>query len=240
MTLNTFFQNFSFHGEQDLLQNLGTEMIQRYGVEVYYLPRSHVNIDRVFLEDSLSEFTQAVAIELYIKTFQGWQGEGDLMAKFGISMADQITFSMMRHRWNEEFTIYQQNLIRPLEGDFIYLPLTKALFEVKFVEHESNFYQTGLLTYYDIKCERVNYSSEKIDTGIREIDNIASKFSNSADDYFLLDEDGESLQAGDGSDFVQGQFEMDNVDTTTQNSVFSAEGRNFIDFSRKNPLGEII
>jgi hypothetical protein len=240
MTLNTFFQNFSFFGEQQLLQDLGTEMIQRYGVEVYYLPRSHVNIDNVFLEDALSEFTQAVTIEVYIKTFQGWQGEGDLMQKFGISMADQITLSMMRRRWYEEFTIYQQNLIRPLEGDFVYLPLTKALFEVKFVEHESNFYQTGQLSFYDIKCERVNYSSEKIQTGVPEVDDIASKFSNAADDYFMLDEDGDSLQAGDGSDLVQGQFEMDKIDSTTQNSIFSQEGKNFIDFSRKNPFGEII
>lgn len=240
MTLNTFFQNFSYYGEQRLLNELGTEMIQRYGVEVFYMPRSHVNIDNVFLEDTLSEFTQAVPIEVYIKTFTGWQGEGDLMQKFGISMADQITFSMMRDRWATEFTNFQPNLIRPLEGDFVYLPLTKALFEVKFVEHESNFYQTGLLTYYDIKCERVNYSSEKISTGIGEIDTIEEKFSNAADSFFMLDEDGDSLQSGDGSDFVQGQFEMDNIDTTTQNSVFSKEGKSFIDFSRKNPLGEII
>jgi len=240
MTLNTFFQNYSFFGEQQLLRDLGTEMIQRYGVEVFYLPRSHVNIDRVFLEDSLSEFTQAVSIELFIKTFQGWQGEGDLMQKFGISMADQITFSMMRQRFYEEFTIFQETLIRPLEGDFIYLPLTKSLFEVKFVEHESNFYQTGQLSFYDIKCERVNLSSEVIDTGITEIDNIGTKFSNAADDYFLTDQDGDTLQAGDGSNFIAGQFEMDNIDSTTQNSVFSEEGRNFIDFSKKNPFGRII
>ena len=215
-------------------------MIQRYGVDVFYLPRSHVNIDRVFLEDSLSQFVKAVSIEVYIKNFQGWQGEGDLMQKFGISMADQITFSMMRRRWYQEFTLYQQSLIRPLEGDFIYLPLTKALFEVKFVEHESNFYQTGQLSFYDIKCERANYSSERINTGIQEIDNLETKFSNSADDYFMQDENQETLIAGDGSSFVQGQYDLDKVDTTQQNSLFSAEGQNFIDFSKNNPLGELM
>lgn len=240
MTINSFFQNFSFFGEQELLQDLGTEMIQRYGVEVYYLPRSHVNIDRVFLEDSLSEFKRAVSIEVLIKTFQGWQGEGDLMQKFGISMADQITLSMMRRRWYQEFTLYQQNLIRPLEGDFIYLPLTKSLFEVKFVEHESNFYQTGQLSFYDIKCERANYSNENIDTGIPEIDNIESKFSNAADDFFMLNETDETLVAGDGSDFIIGQYDLDKVDTTQQNSLFSAEGQAFIDFSKNNPFGELM
>lgn len=240
MTLNNYFQNYAYFGEQQLLRDLGNEMIQRYGVEVYYLPRSHVNIDRVFLEDSLSEFKRAVSIEVFIKTFQGWQGEGDLMQKFGISMADQITLSMMKSRWNEEFTIYQRTLIRPLEGDFIYLPLTKSLFEVKFVEHESNFYQTGQLSFYDLKCERANYSNENIDTGIAEIDNLETKFSNAADDYFMLNETEESLVAGDGSDFVLGQYELDKVDTTQQNSLFSAEGQNFIDFSRNNPLGELV
>lgn len=240
MAVSTFFDNFSNYGEQQLLQDLGTEMIQRYGIDVYYMPRSHVNIDRLWNEDTLSEFNQATLIEVYIKTFSGWQGEGDLMQKFGISMADQITFSMMRNRWTDEFTVFQPDLIRPLEGDFIYLPLTRALFEVKFVEHESNFYQTGLLTYYDIKAERVNFSNEKIQTGVSEVDNIASKFTTAADDFFLTDQDGNSLLAGDGTSLVEGQFDTDTIDASTQNSLFSAQGRQFIDFSKKNPFGEII
>lgn len=240
MAVSTFFDNFTNYGEQQLLADLGTEMIQRYGIDVYYMPRSHVNIDRLWNEDTLSEFNQATAIEVYIKTFTGWQGEGDLMQKFGISMADQITFSMMRNRWADEFTNFQPSLIRPLEGDFIYLPLTHALFEVKFVEHESNFYQTGMLTYYDIKAERVNISNEKIETGVADIDNIASKFSTAVDDFFFADQDGNALLAGDGSGLTEGQFDTDDIDPSTQNSLFSSEGRAFIDFSKKNPFGEII
>lgn len=240
MAVSTFFDNFTNYGEQQLLADLGTEMIQRYGIDVYYMPRSHVNIDRLWNEDTLSEFNQATAIEVYIKTFTGWQGEGDLMQKFGISMADQITFSMMRNRWADEFTNFQPSLIRPLEGDFIYLPLTNALFEVKFVEHESNFYQTGMLTYYDIKAERVNISNEKIETGVAAIDNIGSKFSTAVDDFFFTDQDGNALLAGDGSGLTEGQFDTDVIDPSTQNSLFSSEGRAFIDFSKKNPFGEII
>jgi hypothetical protein len=240
MAVSTFFDNFTNYGEQQLLADLGTEMIQRYGIDVYYMPRSHVNIDRLWNEDTLSEFNQATAIEVYIKTFTGWQGEGDLMQKFGISMADQITFSMMRNRWADEFTNFQPSLIRPLEGDFIYLPLTNALFEVKFVEHESNFYQTGMLTYYDIKAERVNISNEKIETGVAAIDNIGSKFSTAVDEFFFTDQDGNALLAGDGSGLTEGQFDTDVIDPSTQNSLFSSEGRAFIDFSKKNPFGEII
>lgn len=240
MAVSTHFDNFSFFGEQQLLNDLGNDMIKRYGIDVYYMPRSHVNIDKLWLEDTLSEFLQATSIEVYIKTFTGWQGEGDLMQKFGISMADQITFSMMKSRWQDEFTNFQPNLIRPLEGDFIYLPLTKAMFEVKFVEHESNFYQTGLLTYYDIKAERVNFSSENIKTGVAEIDNIASKFTNAADDFSLVDQNGDFISDSAGDFLVEGQYTPDNIDTTTQNTLFSKEGKSFIDFSKKNPFGEIM
>lgn len=240
MAVSTFFDNYTNYGEQQLLVDLGTEMIQRYGIDVYYMPRSHVNIDRLWNEDTLSEFNQATPIEVYIKTFTGWQGEGDLMQKFGISMADQITFSMMRNRWDEEFTTFQPTLVRPLEGDFIYLPMTHALFEVKFVEHESNFYQTGQLTYYDVKAERVNFSNENLITGVPDIDNIGSKFTTAADDFFMTDQDGNPLLSGDGSGLTEGQFNTDTIDASTQNSLFSAQGRTFIDFSKKNPFGEII
>ena len=240
MAVSQYFDNFSFRGEQQLLEDLGVELVKRYGIDVYYMPRSHVNIDKLWLEDTLSQFNQATQIEVYIKTFTGWQGEGDLMQKFGISMADQITFSMMRSRWEEEFTLFQPTLIRPLEGDFIYLPLTHALFEVKFVEHESNFYQTGQLTYYDIRAERVNYSSEKIQTGVSEIDNIASKFSNAGDEFAMVDQNGDYIITGDGSLIEEGQYSPDKIDGTTQNDLFSSQGRQFIDFSKSNPFGNII
>lgn len=240
MALNTYFDNFSYYGEQELLQDLGSEMIQMFGVNIYYMPRSHVNIDKLYLEDTLSYFKDAIEIEVYIKTFQGWQGEGDLMTKFGISMADQITFSMMRRRFQEEVTNFQSDYIRPLEGDLIYLPLTKAIFEIKFVEHESNFYQTGQLSYYDIKCERFNYSSENISTGIDEIDIISDKYSNAEDEFFIVDQTGSNIIDGGGNDILEGQYTPDKIDATTQNDLFSKQSRNFVDFSKSNPFGEIV
>ena len=216
-------------------------MIRQYGIDIYYMPRSHVNIDRLYLEDTLSYFKQATPIEVYIKTFQGWQGEGDLMTKFGISMADQITFSMMRGRFEQEITNFQPDLIRPLEGDLIYLPMTHAIFEIKFVEHESNFYQTGHLTYYDIKCERFNYSSENINTGVAEIDNISNKYSNADDDYAIVDQTGINIVDGDGDNIEEGQYTTDIIDATTQNQFFVQQAaNNVVDFSQQSPFGKII
>ena len=236
MTTNPYFNNYNFPGTQGLLKDLGTEMIQKYGIDVYYMPRSHVNIDKLYLEDTLSYFSQATTLEMYIKTFQGWQGEGDLMTKFGISMADQITFSLMRHRFEEEITTNDPSYIRPLEGDLIYLPLTHAVFEIKFVEHEANFYQTGQLTYYDIKCERFNYSSENISTGVTAIDNIMPKFSFADDDYVITDQDGNNIVDDSGDNIEEGQYSPDKIDTIIQNDYFSDQGKSFIDSSSKSPF----
>ena len=59
---------------------------------------------------------------------------------------------------------------RPREGDLVYFPLGQRLFEVKFVEHEVNFYQLGKLYMYELKCELFEYEDEIIDTTIEEID----------------------------------------------------------------------
>ena len=46
----------------------------------------------------------------------------------------------------------------------------QRLFEVKFVEHEVNFYQLGKLYVYELKCELFEYEDEIIDTSITEVD----------------------------------------------------------------------
>ena len=236
MTVNRYFDLFSYTREQELLSDLTTELIQMVGIDIYYMPRSHVNIDQLWVEDTLSKFDQATTIEVMIKTFNGWQGQGDMMTMFGTTMADQITFSMSRTRWNDEFTTFQPNLIRPLEGDFIYLPMTNALFEVKFVEHEDTFYTTGSLTYYDIKCERVNYSNERIQTGVRAIDNIDTKYNYSDDSVTMTDASGDGIVDGSGNFIVTDDHEPVDNDPLAQNSVFSNEGASFI-VKSNNPLG---
>jgi len=66
---------------------------------------------------------------------------------------------------------------RPTEGDLIYFPMVDKTFEIKYVEHEQVFYQTGRLQTYDIRCELWSYSNERIDTGISDIDKIEDNYS---------------------------------------------------------------
>ena len=193
MVTNLFFNNFNFTSEQRLVEDLIIEAIQIYGIECYYLPRTLVKEDNLFGEDILSKFDNAYALEMYIKNVEGFDGEGDFLSKFNIEIRDEITFTISQRRFSEEIhpsdttpVNEDQGIGRPAEGDLVYFPLNGKIFEVKFVEHEAVFYQLGSLQTYDLRCELFEYSSERIDTGIPQIDAIETTLSVDALLYQVL------------------------------------------------------
>jgi hypothetical protein len=167
MALNHYFNNTRAFNEQNLVEDLVIETIKIHGVEVYYLPRTTVNKDTIFGEDPLSSFTSSRPIEMYLETVNGFEGDRDLISKFGLEIRDSATFvvSKLRFQKETEFT-------RPKEGDLLYFPLTKGFFEIKFVEHESPFYQLGKNYTFKLSVELFQYSSETVTTGESEIDDI--------------------------------------------------------------------
>ena len=170
MPTSTYFRNFDARNDQELLHSLTTESIQVVGYDVNYIPRTLVNEDTILGEDSISEYKDAYSVEMYIKSVDGFEGEGDLVSKFGLEVRDQIIFSLSRRAW-EGLDIGT----RPKEGDLIYFGLTSKLFQIMFVEHETPFYQTGALPTFDLTCELFSYSDEALDTGVDEIDVIEQK-----------------------------------------------------------------
>jgi hypothetical protein len=74
---------------------------------------------------------------------------------------------------------------RPLEGDAIYHPTLKKLFEINFVDHDEPFYQLDNNPVYKMRCRLFDYGSEALDTGITEIDAIESSLSLASSDYQL-------------------------------------------------------
>ena len=155
--------------ENNLIHELTIESIQIYGHDMVYIPRVSVNQDTLFGEDTLSKFTEANTIEMYIDTVDGFQGEGDFISKFGLEIRDTIDLVVSKKRF-EEVLGHDENITRPREGDLIYFPLSKGLFEIKFVEHENPFYQLGKLYVYKLSCELFAYSQEQIDTGYDDVD----------------------------------------------------------------------
>jgi hypothetical protein len=173
--LNPFFQQGS-KTEQGLIQDLINEQLRMYGVEVYYLPRQYVTEKTIIKEVIESKFDHAYPIEAYVDTYEGYNGLGTLMSKFGIQEMDDLILTISRERFENYITPLIQNIpniklsSRPKEGDLIYFPLGDRLFEIKYVEHEKPFYQLQKNYVYQLTCELFRYEDEIIDTNVDEID----------------------------------------------------------------------
>jgi hypothetical protein len=289
MPVNSYFQNFSYAREQDLIEDLIIESIQIYGYDVRYIPRTLVAEDKIFWEDRLSEFTDAVELEMYIKNVEGFEGEGDFLSKFNLEIRDQTTFTVARKRFDEATSMkmitergdtqvgeeydttkpsrqfldtphdedefeYEANTFgyytitrnRPQEGDLIYFPLNRKLFEIKFVEHEDVFYQTGRLQTYDIRCEMFEYSSERLNTGNTEIDAIETTHTTDIiPEYAMLLEDNDNMVFEDG-DFMVEEYQVETTQPTADNTYIEDQAFNeydrmttgIVDFSESNPFSE--
>jgi hypothetical protein len=164
--------------EQTFMQNLIIESIELYGQDIYYLPRTYVDRDTIFQEVESSSFTQALSVRAYVNNVEGWEGQGELLSKFGVRIEDKTTFIFSRKKFEEKVddnaTLNVEG--RPNEGDLIWFPTTKHLFDIKFVEAERPFYQLGKGYVWECQCELFEYSDEDLDTGVAEIDAIETAF----------------------------------------------------------------
>lgn len=171
MATNPYFNNFNAANEQNLVEDLTIEAIQIKGMDVMYVPRTHLNLDRFFGEDPTSAFESATVIEMYLESIAGFEGQGDLLSKFGLQVKDRAFLIVAKRRFEDEL-----GMVRPKEGDLIYYPLTKGLFEITFVEHENPFYQLGKLYSFKLTVELFQFSEETIETGELVVDSIADKY----------------------------------------------------------------
>ena len=184
--------------EQTFIGNLINESIDLYGQDVYYLPRTYVNRDTILNEVETSEFNQALSIRAYVNDVDGWEGQGELLSKFGIRIENKTTFVVSRAKFESEVDANATLNVegRPNEGDLIWFPVAKKLFEIKFVEHERPFYQLGKGYVWELQCELFEYSDETIDTGVTEIDAVET---NNAVSIKLI------LDPGGTGDFTVGE-----------------------------------
>ena len=170
-TVNPYFSQGT-RNEQSLIEDLIIESLKIYGQQMSYIPRTLVAKDEILGEDRLSKFTNSFPIEMYFEDVDNFAGQGAFVAKFGLMMEQSATLVVSRRRWEQLVGRHGVTQIptRPCEGDLLYFPLSKGLFEIKFVQHQDPFYQLGKLYVYKLQVELFQYSSEKIDTGVAEID----------------------------------------------------------------------
>lgn len=175
MATNPYF-NQGFELEQDLYETIVIEALQYYGQDMIYIPRSVISSDEI-LNEEYSRFKDTYEIEMYIANTEAFEGEGNLLTKFGLEIRDQATFIVSRKRFKELVASPDNEVagLRPNEGDLIYLPMSNSLFEIRFVEHESPFYQIKNLPTFQLQCELFEYTGEQFNTGLEDIDEFELK-----------------------------------------------------------------
>ena len=175
MALNPFFLQGST-SEQGLVQDLVNEQLKMYGIECHYIPRKLVTSKTIMREVIESRFDEAFPLEAYMVNVDGYAGNSDILTKFGVRSTDEATFVISRERFEQAIVPFLKEdgeyalSNRPKEGDLIFFPLGKRLFEIKFVEHEKPFYQLKKNYVYELQCELFEYEDEVIDTDVAAID----------------------------------------------------------------------
>jgi hypothetical protein len=254
MATNFYFQSGIPGGrtsEQRTIEDLIIESIKIYGFDLFYLPRTEVNTDTLFADDTLARYENAIPLEGYLENINGFSGDGELMSKFGIEIRDSATFIMVRSRWDEAVGTgrgsYLQLPNRPAEGDLLYLPMTKSYFEIKRVESHDPFYQLGKLYVYKLQVELWQYSSEEINTDVAEIDSMETDRSQAVDSYEFLLETGSRIildtndyNAEDAGYLLTEAYKITTQDPLADNEDFTADALDILDFSEINPFGEVI
>lgn len=202
--------------EQRLIEDLIIESIRIHGLDVWYMPRTLGALDDLLNEDDLPVFNSAYMVEMYVKNVEGFEGDGDFLSKFGLQIRDSMTLTISMRKFTEDVGSYDDQ-IRPHEGDLIYFPLNRKIFQVKHVEHESIFYQMGALQTYDLRVELFEYSNEVFRTGIAEIDTLLDKYNTTSNNS------------------IQG---IESIDALSDNFTIESEADSILDFTEKNPFGE--
>lgn len=225
MATNVYFRNYDNFNEQNLIDDLVIESIQVYGIDIDYISGEfNKDTDVIFNENDTPLYNEMYEFEVYVKNVDGFEGEGDFMSRFGLEIRDTVTFAVAIRTFERYVTRKDQEKIRPKENDIIWMPLNQKMYRITYVEHESVFYQSGALQVYDMKCELMEYSNERFDTGRYEIDH-----------YF---DDVSTTMTGDNA--VTTLTQLANTDPTSQNFDFESVADDILDFSEIDPFSESI
>lgn len=235
---STFFNNYGNSGEQNLLADLIIEQIQIYGLDLYYVPRTLNNYDKIYGADDVSSYDSAILIELYLDNpGEGFAADGTFMSKFGSEIRDRLTFSLAVRTFEKEIRD-DYDIEKPRAGDLLYYPPDNKCFKIEFVDTKTLKYPLGVLPVYKIECELFDYSNEIFNTGVEEIDAIQKDYSTNLLDYSLRDQDGKYLVDETGNILVTYKYDLEEIDNA-DNDELSEQAIEILDFTESNPFGEI-
>lgn len=248
MTMNPYFSGHrvGHTSEQNLVENMIIESIEISGIECIYIPRSLNKVDQIFGEDVLSSFESYVAVPLFLSDFNGYGGQSEMLAKFGMQISDTASFLISRKRYQELVVpILPESrnskvAWRPNEGDLIYVPNSKSLFEIVFCEDEEPaFYQLNKKYVWTMRCELFRANNDKIVTGHSEIDDIFGTNMNRLN-MSILSETGFHLLTETGGYILSEDYEVskeyDDSRGYGDNAAIKKEFLEIMDFDQNNPF----
>lgn len=229
--LNPYFKsrNEGTAAMKDIIHKQTAEVIQQNGRDMFYITRKTGNLDHLFGEDYAGTFEGHFKIEMY--PIGGTKyGDTDMLSKFGLEARDEAMISVSGNRFREV-----TKMKYPYEGDLIFDPLSRRLFELKHIENEDIFYPLETLPQYVMKCELFEYSHEKMETGVREVDAVdgIDNFTdeNGETSFEVLEERendsiNDALMALNGSSQVVDKWDTESVNPATVD-----------DWDMSNPFG---
>lgn len=200
MAHNPYFKDYS--GEQNIIEDLSIEIIKTMGRDMIYIPREQYDKNIMFGEAQY-KFNKAFPLEMYIASVSGFEGEGDIISKFGLEVRDKVVLIISKKRFNKEIAEKYDGITRPREGDLIYFPLSKGLFEINFVEHENPFYQLGKLYTYALTCELTTIDNDEFNTGETDVDIVMTETKEAVYKFTLSTEVTNNLSFYDGETVFQ-------------------------------------
>ena len=138
---------------------------------------------------SINQSTASATLSTVTKSFI-FNEDGDKI----VLEDDNTTFLLSEESGNEFYVLMDTattDADRPQEGDLVYHPIIGKMFQINFVDHDQPFHQLDNNPVYKLRCQQFEYSQEKIDTGITELDNIESELSIDTGEYqFTLEQSG--------------------------------------------------
>lgn len=215
MATNPYFNFFNQTNEQNLYEDLVVESVRIYAHDMIYLPRDINTEDKILTEPIIQSYSKALPIEMYIKNWDSFQGEGQLLSKFGLEIRDQMTLIMTKRSF-EQFVKPTTLKSRPWEGDCIFIPMLGVVYQIKYVDSSANFYTLGKLYHWEIVCELLEFNNEQFSTGISAIDDLNPPFEHYDDP----------------------DYDLDNYDQTAQNTEIQDQSDQIVDWTEKNFFGD--
>ena len=161
-------QNPNFYDNDfALFDSLQNEVVQKRGIDCIYLPQKFRKFDLILGEDVLTKFEKSYRMKMYLRSSTGFEGNGDMFGKFGLSVEDIANLEVNIN----EFSRATDGYI-PLEGDLIYIEMGDWLMEIFHVEDEDPYFTLGKKSQHIFNTRKYDYSHEELDTDVEMVDRL--------------------------------------------------------------------